>query len=88
MIQLCKKAPEYDKRNFLRMYIYFKALKMNLKTSLTSLIELDGTILTEKAEEQLLIVVGQLFLSYSIRCGRQRNQKDLNLIHATSSAFT
>ncbi|XP_019248779.1 PREDICTED: uncharacterized protein LOC109228049 [Nicotiana attenuata] len=59
VINLSKEALAKGKRKFLRMYIFFKAMKMGFKEGLRPFIGLDGTFLKGKAKGQLLVAVGQ-----------------------------
>lgn len=59
MINLSKEALAQEKRKFLRMYICFKAMKMDFKEGLRPFIRLDDTFLKGKAKGQLLIIIGQ-----------------------------
>ncbi|WMV41913.1 hypothetical protein MTR67_035298 [Solanum verrucosum] len=59
VINLSKEALAQCKRKFLRMYIFFKAMKMGFKEGLRPFIGLDGTFRRGKAKGQILVVVGQ-----------------------------
>nr|XP_009779792.1 PREDICTED: uncharacterized protein LOC104228936 [Nicotiana sylvestris] len=59
VINLSKEVLLQGKRKFLRMYIYFHALKMGYKESLRPFIGVDGTFLKGKAKGQLLVAVRQ-----------------------------
>ncbi|XP_019244492.1 PREDICTED: uncharacterized protein LOC109224366 [Nicotiana attenuata] len=59
VINLSKESLLQGKRKFLRMYIYFHALKVGYKEGLRPFIGLDGIFLKWKAKRQLLVAVGQ-----------------------------
>ncbi|KAH0751615.1 hypothetical protein KY285_004763 [Solanum tuberosum] len=59
VIDLSKEVLSNGKRKFLRMYICFKAMKLDFKSGLRPLIGLDGTFLKGKTKGQVLCAVGQ-----------------------------
>lgn len=58
-INISKDNLEEGKRRFLRLYIYFQALKLCFKSGLRPLIGLNGTFLKGKYKGQLLVAMGQ-----------------------------
>ncbi|XP_070021656.1 uncharacterized protein [Nicotiana sylvestris] len=59
VVNLSKDALAEGRRRFLRMYIYFHAMKMGFKSGLRPFIGLDETFLKGKVKGQLLVAVGQ-----------------------------
>ncbi|XP_049381397.1 uncharacterized protein LOC125845958 [Solanum stenotomum] len=59
VINLSKDALEQGKRKFLRMYIFFNALKLGWKEGLRPFIRLDGTFLKGQCKRQLLVAMTQ-----------------------------
>ncbi|XP_075080366.1 uncharacterized protein LOC142165880 [Nicotiana tabacum] len=58
-INISKDALKEGKKRFLRLYIYFQALKLGFKSGLRPLIGLDGTFLKGKFKGQLLVAMVQ-----------------------------
>ncbi|XP_019256297.1 PREDICTED: uncharacterized protein LOC109234687 [Nicotiana attenuata] len=59
VINISKDALAEGKRNFLRMYLCFNALKQGWKNGLRPLIGVDGTFLKGRTKGQLLVALGQ-----------------------------